>query len=444
MRVTVHSSHLTVHISSMHFCAFHDFHLLHRLQGTNRGLSFLPLRPFGSIVRSRFFHISPSNVEITVRFFHGADKRSVTLVLSPLSPLWELRRLLAKQTQTDGAEKIRLSLEGRLLTSPDITVEQAYGGTPFAVVLDARVEGDATAGEEKSPDHQKPTATAPSSSEVVPKAVSKTVSELVVSEPSCIDALALPTLPVHPGCKLVNEEVHDDELQCKICFSPCLDPVVLPCCEKLICRACNKENKCPFDRTELKGPLTEQLRVICNMLERVQVECKECQVVLKRGLKGELFAKHVETACPVSCIWGCGSPLVRATMAAHEGVCLARVVSCSAADVGCAFESARGLLPQHEQGCRLIEFAPFLRRIDMLEAKVRSLEYYVKTNSGADLTKDTVVAALNIIISDVTQVDTQLAAIAGAVGVDATNLLKIASFPVAPVATAPGSATTRL
>jgi hypothetical protein len=146
---------------------------------------------------------------------------------------------------------------------------------------------------------------------------------------------------------------------------------VLPCCENLTCRSCLRDQSYPFDRAPIKSGLKEPQRVIRNMLERVEVQCLECHMVMKRGLKGEVFQKHVEEDCPVQCVWGCGVMLTRATIAGHESVCSEGIVGCSAADVGCEFECSRGLMGGHEACCVFIKLAKTIRGLKMEVQYVR-------------------------------------------------------------------------
>jgi hypothetical protein len=84
-----------------------------------------------------------------------------------------------------------------------MTVQQAYGGTSLGVVLDARVADSAK--EEEKTALPSPTVRAP-----LPPAPASAVEGKVFAPPD------------HPGSKLVDEDRHDEELQCKICAF-CLD-----------------------------------------------------------------------------------------------------------------------------------------------------------------------------------------------------------------------------
>lgn len=307
-----------------------------------------------------------SEVAITIRFVNDAEKRNIKLFVPPSIKLSELSQQLAKQTGVEieaEGKKIQFSLEGRSLDSYGMTLQQAYSGALFAVILDARVVEEEVNGKKeegkKSRVFSRPARAMPPSP-LTPQAA---------ASPHAREAEANFSVPEHPGSKLVNEDRHDEELQCKICTFPCLDPVVLPCCENLTCRACLRDKSCPFDRAPIKS-LKEPQRIIRNMLERVEVQCLACQLIMKRGLKGEVFQKHVDQDCPLQCIWGCEIMLTRATMAGHEVVCTEVIVACSAADAGCGFLCARGVINDHEASCRSVEFAPFLRRISALESWV--------------------------------------------------------------------------
>jgi hypothetical protein len=289
-------------------------------------------------------------VAITIRFVNGAEKRNVKLFTLPSISLADLSQKLMKESGLKG-EKIQFSLEGRSFDSHDLTLQKAYGSTSFAFILDARVVDGVV--KEKMEETKK----------VVPViAASVDLSSLAENESSA-------SMPEHPGCKLVNEDSHDEELQCKICTLLCLDPVVLPCCENPICRGCLRDDMCPFDRTQLKSGLKEPQRIIRNMLERVEVQCLECDMVMKRGVTGDTFTKHVYEACPIVCPYGCRVVISRASLVEHEKICTLQVVACPASDVGCLFKCARAKIGEH--ACAFQDLAHILRS---QKAKIEELE----------------------------------------------------------------------
>lgn len=313
-------------------------------------------------------------VKLAVRFVdEEAEKRHLDLYVRPTMTLAQFREQLAKETGTARAEWIVLSLQGRPLSSSlEQTLQQVYGGASvFGSAVDARVEAPK---EEKT----SPTKTPSNRKGIVLPAAQATTNNKssAVAPPTASGMLIIPN---HSGYHVLNEDKHDSELQCQICKGVLLDPVVLPCCENTLCRGCLRTDSCPFDRGVVDvAKVKEPLRLVRNMLERVEVQCKDCQRVMKRGLKGELFAKHALEECPVVCVHGCGQSVTRAAMSAHESKCTHRVVPCSAADVGCQYVGARGTLADHERTCQSVLLAPLARRIDVLERKNAALEAFVK------------------------------------------------------------------
>jgi uncharacterized protein YjbI with pentapeptide repeats len=320
-------------------------------------------------------------VTLLVRLVDDANNRKVTLVVPSTMPLTAVCERLEKEAEALGTSFV-LSLEGRAL-APAQTVQQAYAGRPYAVVMDARavqkmgekkeVKQAAVQGEAKeAPPYATPCGPSPN--------------------PSQDDASAggpVGVLPPHRGCVVANQGKLDEELRCKICAQPCLDAAVLPCCEHLVCRGCLRDTLCPFDRAPVAAEsLKEPQRIIRNMLERVEVQCKECDRLMKRGLKGEVFAKHVQEECPVKCVWGCAEMLTRATMGRQEGFCSARVIACSAADVGCAFQCVRTALQEHESICVFVTLSKTIRglkdEIGRLKDDAERERYRGKNWSRAD------------------------------------------------------------
>lgn len=268
-------------------------------------------------------------VKLGVRFVKGADKHLVNLSVNPNATLSDLRALLAKETGSLPSA-LCLFLQGRPLTSFDQTLRQVYGGSTFSATLDARVE-------ERSPEQVS------SSTNVGSPSVARAAGDQIA----------------HPGFDYVNESSVDDELHCKLCRSPCLDPVVLGCCGYMLCRGCGQQLQsptCPFCRCVLdQSKLHPPQRIIINMLDKVEVKCKVCSAVMRRGVAGEAFNMHVLQDCPFPCRWGCGEVSTRQKVTAHGLLCTHFVVNCAAADVGCQFVCPRREIAGKRETCK---FAP--------------------------------------------------------------------------------------
>lgn len=159
-----------------------------------------------------------------------------------------------------------------------------------------------------------------------------------------------------------------DDLLCMICLAPCLDPKEMSCCEKLICRRCMndmggfKNSPCPNCRAS-PASAKDPSRTIRNLLD-VDVQCLACGLSMKRGECGVTYQKHCDTACPISCPFGCGNQIMRDEKRAHGEECVDYIVECNAADVGCAFKCKRRDLLDHQRQCTFIRDAPLLRNIE--------------------------------------------------------------------------------
>ena len=133
----------------------------------------------------------------------------------------------------------------------------------------------------------------------------------------------------------------DEELICKICRLPFIEPRYTPC-EETFCLECitnhiQTQNTCYTCHESLSvNALTLTNRTIRNMLDRILVKCIACgQTKLRRGT----FGDHVEKVCPKS------------------------IVFCSAADIKCPWTGERVELNQHLLSCRFEPMRPVITKI---------------------------------------------------------------------------------
>lgn len=199
---------------------------------------------------------------LTVRLVHGVNKRVIRLHVSPTVKIADVKQRLAKEADVS-ANKIFFSLEGRSLSSLDMSLAQAYAGASFGVVLDA----------------------------------------VTFQGKEDVELPKMSSLHINPSkfaFSPVRGEEANEELRCPICHDSVLDPVEMPCCRKLFCRErCLVRpgfvgGACPWCRTycEVKG-LLEPNRSILNMLSDIRVSCDRCKEVVFRGSKGERFEAHL-------------------------------------------------------------------------------------------------------------------------------------------------------
>lgn len=187
----------------------------------------------------------------------------------------------------------------------------------------------------------------------------------------------VPMKPAEPKFDYHNPEAIDEELKCPICLDPFVEPVVLKCCEHMLCKNCAEPcAECPLCRGMHK-PFANPPRLIMNMLSRIDVSCQVCSTVVKR----DAFPNHVRDVCPFPCPNGCGVPQTRATVAKHLDLCSYQIVPCDASVVGCKYSAKRDVIFGHHLNCSLYAQKDLLLRIQELEWIVRKQELLIKENT---------------------------------------------------------------
>ncbi|GAA5871610.1 hypothetical protein JCM16303_000808 [Sporobolomyces ruberrimus] len=98
----------------------------------------------------------------------------------------------------------------------------------------------------------------------------------------------------------LDPQLISPSLECPICRSPLVDPIMPRACQHLFCAAClhralDSSPTCPIDRARIrnrKEELVEAPRVVLELLGELRVSCGRCEVKMKR----EEWARH-EVAC---------------------------------------------------------------------------------------------------------------------------------------------------
>ncbi len=144
------------------------------------------------------------------------------------------------------------------------------------------------------------------------------------------------------GYDYLNAASIDENLVCKVCSKPPLDPVVESLSGRLACRAtCHNKD----------DPSQEPQKIVLNLLDALTVVCKSCKTQVKRSS----FQLHINE-CPLMCPYGCGETITRATHIGHSDVCVKHVVSCPAFDLGCPFLRLKNDTTVHQ--CEYLSLAP--------------------------------------------------------------------------------------
>lgn len=107
------------------------------------------------------------------------------------------------------------------------------------------------------------------------------------------------------------------------------------------------------------------VRVILNKLDALKVHCPRCYKTLERAS----FDSHVQQ-CPVLCPSGCKLKISPSSLEEHSRVCVAVVVTCSAADVQCEWTGTRKELQSHLRTCSFVKQQAVLRRFNALEEEM--------------------------------------------------------------------------
>ena len=176
-------------------------------------------------------------------------------------------------------------------------------------------------------------------------------------------------------------------IKCPSCETVCLDPIIMKCCGTYYCRECimssglesclacnkpiNKTNNFELDAVRDKFVIEKFFNPI--------VRCTHCWKCIPRGLLGELFRKHYNDDCVVSCPNDpCDAKLVRSALTDHRKECMYETVLCNANDVGCQVQGLRKDIHEHESVCLINSNAIILRNNKNNEIKIINLEQKVQ------------------------------------------------------------------
>ena len=191
--------------------------------------------------------------------------------------------------------------------------------------------------------------------------------------------------PEHPGFEYVDPDSQDKELECPICTETCCDPVATKC-SHYFCRPCLMRSnklcpicKTPWNENELNTLEGLDYRIIRNMFARVLVKCLSCKIVTQRGLKGEVFQRHIDEDCVLQCRLGCSSPLTRKTWHSHDQVCPFVEIRCDAADIGCQTIVTRQKASHHQAVCLTYRMASIFRE---QQAQIVALRQELQTHTS--------------------------------------------------------------
>ena len=165
-----------------------------------------------------------------------------------------------------------------------------------------------------------------------------------ISNPS-MSRLSLTLLPSNYHVCVVCGQTHEDgsnhlfdypdeveeELQCKVCHQPLVDPYDTPCCHTF-CKICiskhlRQESRCPIDNSIVTTETIRQSSLLVRkILDKLQVVCPNngyCDLIMQRSV----LEQHLAVQCPGS------------------------YVECPQKDRGCEYNGPRFNLEDHLWTC---------------------------------------------------------------------------------------------
>ncbi|KAH3757462.1 hypothetical protein Pelo_10737 [Pelomyxa schiedti] len=163
---------------------------------------------------------------------------------------------------------------------------------------------------------------------------------------------------------------YEKRLVCCLCGQPLEDPVEHVACGAVFCSSCTTYNKsscsiagpqCPgcnrvCKTTQLRPLVDEHL---LSELGRILVLCPNCHLSVTRAD----YENHV-SLCPMECRNGCGDKTVLPrSIALHNEVCSAYIVSCIASSVRCPWKGPRSGLATHSANCPYVALQPLLQKL---------------------------------------------------------------------------------
>lgn len=239
-----------------------------------------------------------SIINLVVRFANDKGaKRDLHRRVPLTSTLAKVAELLAKECETESS-CLTFSLEGKALNQ-SLTLKQAYGTTPFAVVLDARVEQ----GNEK-----RSSVCSICSKKILPGAVCCTRCGTFVKEsklaPSSPSAQQKPPKP-QVSYLYVDAARVNKKLICSVSREPAVEARVHTGCNNLfnlkdISKWLESNDACPMCRCKCTLADFQENPLIQNLLDELHVHCSNKEQGCNwTGERGSL-AEHLERFCSMN------------------------------------------------------------------------------------------------------------------------------------------------
>ncbi|KAL0490804.1 hypothetical protein AKO1_009608 [Acrasis kona] len=149
-------------------------------------------------------------------------------------------------------------------------------------------------------------------------------------------------------------------------------------CGHLFCDECIREwlktkDTCPVSRMKIMiSQLNNPPHMVTNMLDKLQVKCPACKLVIKRGT----WDHHQKKVCQIPCSLGCSAILTRETIDAHLiNDCPCRLVKCPSSDIGCTAQDTFENISKHAEACKFNQMRDV---VSSLLSKINNLTNHIQ------------------------------------------------------------------
>ena len=160
---------------------------------------------------------------------------------------------------------------------------------------------------------------------------------------------------------------YPQDLDCKMCANPVIDPVQHIKCNQMFCESCVKNKACPickgFSTFNSENIIPVTVKYVENALKNIKVQCDKCKEIVKR----DDFDHHVWHYCTkqYKC-QSCKHPMEESEQEEHNKICEHQLEICSGRDIGCDWMNKSFMLENHEEKCEYLQTKSILMKFGLI------------------------------------------------------------------------------